>query len=99
MEKYSHQPAWLITEEPAAGRMNLSILETKTIHQLFGWFTPERRANELAQSWQAFGRGPQRQPLLESSSNKINVSRMRVEVAHEAFQPLAGRTLQVTDRK
>src|SRR2546423_5699424 len=84
VEKNPHQPAGLVAENAVSGGMNLTFFEFKPIHYLLLRLS-KRRADKFSERRQAAGLGQEGQSLLQHASDKIDVPRMLIKIAHESL--------------
>src|SRR5262245_30223704 len=75
--------------------MNLAILELETIERLGGRFagTGQPGANREFR----LRLRQQSQALLQGTRDKKNITAMRIDIAHQLFNPFAGRPLAITE--
>ena len=94
LEKNAHQALRLLAEDAVGRRANLAVHEQKSVHRLHRCGAP---GQPCAQRKPAGRRRQQGQALFERARDEENVPHVRVEVAHEFLDALAGRAVGVAE--
>ena len=102
VEEHAHQAARLVAEDAVGGGVDFTVDELEAVHGLVGGLAapPGSKAESLPgqrQADEAAGRRQQRQPLLEGARDQVDIARVAVDVAHEAFDALAGGAFAVAE--
>ena len=96
VQKYAHEAPWLLTENTRGAGADFFIHNFESVNQLLN--SPlAPGAQQSAQGGQATAFGNQRETLLYSARNQINVAHVGVNVAHESFETLAGSAICVAE--
>ncbi|OQB92906.1 MAG: hypothetical protein BWX84_00714 [Verrucomicrobia bacterium ADurb.Bin118] len=92
IEKHAHQAARIILEHLRSQGVNLSLLKPETIFRLLRGAAAPGPQHPLCLAMGRRGR-QQRQALLQHAGDEENVARLRIELAHEAFDAAPRRAI------